>query len=80
MLEAQSLGHTQHMRSFLILQFFAALSRQLELIENVYDMMTYRVYYKVAAKTFLNADDVRGLLSFFRCLQEPGDIAAPELL
>ena len=30
----------------------------------------------MAAKTFLNADDVRGLLSFFRCLQEPGDIAA----
>ncbi len=25
---------------------------------------------------FLNTDDVRGLLSFFRCLQDPGDMAA----
>ena len=28
------------------------------------------------SRRLLNADDVRGVLSFFRCLQDPGDIAA----
>ena len=75
MLEAQSLGYTQHMRSFSDIAVLCRTHRQLELIEKClrHDDIPCIVSGR---EDFLNADDVRGVLSFFRCLQDPGDIAA----
>ena len=75
MLEAQSLGHTQHMRSFSDIAVLCRTHRQLELIEKClrHDDIPCIINGR---EDFLNEDDVRGLLSFFRCLQDPGDIAA----
>lgn len=75
MLEAQSLGHTQHMRSFSDIAVLCRTHRQLELIEKClrHDDIPCIISGR---EDFLNTDDVRGILSFFRCLQDPGDIAA----
>ena len=64
MLEAQSLGYTQHMRSFSDIAVLCRTHRQLELIEKClrHDDIPCIVSGR---EDFLNADDVRGVLSFF---------------
>lgn len=75
MLEAQSLGHTQHIRSFSDIAVLCRTHRQLELIEKClrHDDIPCIISGR---EDFLTADDVRGTLSFFHCLQDPGDVAA----
>ncbi len=77
MLEAQSLGHEREVRAFSDIAVLCRTHRQLELMEKClrHDDIPCIVSGR---EDFLDADEVRGLLAFFRFLQEPRDAAALE--
>lgn len=77
MLEAQKLGHELEARAFSDIAVLCRTHRQLELIEKClrHDDIPCVVSGR---EDFLDADEVRGLLAFFRTLTEPGDRAAVE--
>lgn len=77
MLEAQSLGQEREARAFSEIAVLCRTHRQLELIENClrHDDIPCVV---AGREEFLDAKEVRGMLSFFRSLQAPGDASALE--
>ena len=77
MLEAQKLGHERQLRAFSDIAVLCRTHRQLELVENClrHDDIPCVVSGR---EDFLEEDEVRGALAFFRFLQEPGDLAALE--
>lgn len=77
MLEAQKLGHEREVRAFSDIAVLCRTHRQLELVEKClrHDDIPCVVSGR---EEFLDADEVRGLLAFFRTLTEPRDRAAVE--
>ncbi len=77
MLEAQKLDHQRQIRAFSDIAVLCRTHRQLELIEKClrHDDIPCVVSGR---EDFLDADEVRGALAFFRALVEPGDAAALE--
>ena len=77
MLEAQKLGHERESRAFSDIAVLCRTHRQLELIEKClrHDDIPCVVSGR---QDFLDADEVRGALAFFRTLSEPRDRAAVE--
>lgn len=77
MLEAQKLDHERTLRAFSDIAVLCRTHRQLELIERClrHDDIPCVISGR---EEFLDADEVRGVLSFFRSLQESRDAAALE--
>lgn len=77
MLEAQNADHGRDIRAFSDIAVLCRTHRQLELIESClrHDDIPCVV---VGREDFLDADEVRGVLAFFRSLQEVQDTAALE--
>lgn len=77
MLEAQKLGHDREARAFSDIAVLCRTHRQLELVEKClrHDDIPCVVHGR---EDFLDADEVRGVLAFFRTLLDPGDGAALE--
>lgn len=77
MLEAQRLGHDREVRAFSDIAVLCRTHRQLELVEKClrHDDIPCVVHGR---EDFLDADEVRGVLAFFRTLLDPGDGAALE--
>jgi len=75
MLEAQKLDHEREVRAFSDIAVLCRTHRQLELIEKClrHDDIPCVVSGR---EEFLDADEVRGALAFFRTLSEPKDRAA----
>lgn len=77
MLEAQNADHGRDIRAFSDIAVLCRTHRQLELVESClrHDDIPCVV---VGREDFLDADEVRGVLAFFRSLQEVQDTAALE--
>ncbi len=77
MLEAQQLGAGRESRAFSEIAVLCRTHRQLELVEKC--LRHDDIPCLISGRgEYLEADEVRGLLAFFRSLQEPGDAAALE--
>ena len=75
MLEAQRLDHEREVRSFSDIAVLCRTHRQLALIESCLRHDDIPCITS-GREDFLDADEVRGMLAFFRTLQAPGDAAA----
>ncbi|MCI9576676.1 MAG: UvrD-helicase domain-containing protein [Clostridiales bacterium] len=77
MLDAQNLEHERETRAFSEIAVLCRTHRQLELIEKClrHDDIPCVIHGR---DDFLDADEVRGILAFFRSLQMPSDAAALE--
>lgn len=77
MLDAQALDHERPVRAFSDIAVLCRTRRQLDLIERClrHDDIPCVVHGR---DSFLEADEVRGALTFLRSLLEPGDAAALE--
>ena len=77
MLEAQQLGAGRESRAFSEIAVLCRTHRQLELVEKC--LRHDDIPCLISGRgEYLEADEVRGLLAFFRSLQEPWDAAALE--
>ena len=77
MLEAQQMDHQREPRAFSDIAVLCRTHHQLKLIERClrHDDIPCVVHGR---EDFLEAEEVRGMLAFFRTLQQPGDAAALE--